>query len=250
MMKLSLLFIMLCAVVGYNNAQTYKKVGYSSFVKSYSEKLKAQRSTNFKVSTEMTLFEDITSNEIVQKSKGHMITGTDKFQFIKMGESFQIQNNEFHLSIDSANSEVIVSPALDIQKNSTNMDFLKQLDSTKHEFYVADDKNYFYLRVIEKTPVSSNNQVTMRFNKKDNDLSQITIIYWPGNYVMNDLNDEKLEQPKLILSFSNYENVMKANQIIADEIQDWIEKDNDQLKINADKSTYKLKDLRITPPKK
>ncbi len=231
-------------------AQTFKKVDFSTFLKQYSGILDKQRTSNFSVNIESNLYKDIQSNELIQHNVGYILQGSELNQLSKMSTGIQLQNKEFSAAIDSTRQTVVVTKPSDLLKGRSNMEYLLGLDSTKNEFFVSSDKNYLYFRVIETTQVSSNNQLTMRFNKTGNDLTQINILYWPSNYYMDNLNDEILEQPKLVVTFSNYQNKPKANQEIEAWIDSWFDTKSAQFSLRSERSTYILKDLRITTPSK
>ncbi len=230
--------------------QTYTEIGFSGFLKKYTDVLDHQRTSNFSVNTVSRMYKDIQNNELVSTEKGFIIQGSGTSQYFKGQGNEYIQNGDVRLEIDSLKQSVLALHPVNITGGKSNMEYLSQLDSTRYNFYVAEDKSYTYFKTVERFPISSNNELTLRFMKKTNDLSQINILYWPSDYYSNDLSDERKEQPRLVVDYTNYQIVEKANEKIQSELNRWISGTDKKYELTAEKKNYSYQDLRATAPSK
>ena len=249
-MKVKAIIICTFFSVSFVFGQTYSDLSFSGFIKDYSALLNKQPQANFSVLTTSKLYKDTQSNELFKKETGYLIQGTGTYQLYQSEGSTHLQNDEVRIEIDSAQELVIASYPVNLAGRKWGQEFFSVLDSLQYSFAKAEDKKYIYFRVIELQKVSSNQEVVLRFNKESHELSQISILYWPSNYFSTDLNDEVLEQPHLVIDYSSYKTLVKANEMVQKEMDLWVSKKDKTYLLVTTKMNYKFNDLRVSSPSK
>lgn len=54
-------------------------------------------------------------------------------------------------------------------------------------------------------------------------MTKLQMIYWPGNYVLQDLADGSNEQPMVVLDYKNFEKITAPESLSA-EMNKWLQK--------------------------
>ena len=184
------------------SAQKWEKVAYSTFIKDYTKYLKKQPQAWFTTEITTSLYSNKNQDkpETVQQSQ-LSVFGEKEYLFVSEG-TIQLQMQEVKIDIDTLEKTVLLSKALDVSITTLQPDLFSSVDSTKYEFYTGLKENRRWLKVVEKTPVSSMKTLVFEFDLTKSTLLQLDMFYWPSNYLTGELEDETIEEPWVRVSYS------------------------------------------------
>ena len=197
------------------------------------------------------MYANILANKNKTETTGLFYQGSGSNQSMNTGSKIQLQNNTFRLEIDTTKRQVIVTHPMRTMSAKNGIDqFIQTCDSTKCSFFRVSENGKLRLVIKELVQQSSNQEVVLEFNEKTKMLQEIDLTYWQANYVMADLNDESLEQPRLEVKYSGMKNNTTLDTKILESINTWVTESKNGVQLTAKHADFELIDLRVNTPRK
>lgn len=208
-------------------AQKWQKTNYSSFVREYSNLLEAQPKEMYNVRITTSVFQQASDAvpTVTQQSVLKVYKAND-YAF-QSESTLQIQNGKLRIDVDTAEQQVVLSNGVSSDLLGFKKGQFDKIDSTQYRFYTCTEGSKRLLKVEEINPVSSMQTVCFEFNKTDNRISRLEMIYWPANFTMSSLDDQSIEQPKVTMEYSGYSTLLNEDDL-KKFFEKWVVKETSQ----------------------
>jgi hypothetical protein len=147
------------------------------------------------------------------------------------------------LDIDTIKKRTLVSKANKIQDLVSQYPSFADLDSSRYKITKTETKQKVTYEVTEIKRSSQYRSVKMSFDLTTKRFLELEMQLWPQNYSQNDLDDNSLEAPRIILTYTNFTlGLTEKNKSTEEELTTWMVNNSGTLK--SAKDTYLLYDLR------
>lgn len=216
------------------------KVEFSHYLKKVSE---MNQKNNQKIQFTRLIFEDVSFTTPSTRDNGIYYRG-EKNQFRSESAGITtIQNGKLKLSIDTIQKIVVISKsdslALGIDVTANIPSLLKEIDTV---FYMDGPKRLFQLVLNESNIYFSG--LEFAIDPKSYQLVSSTIFYRPSNYFSEHMEDETIENPKIVIEYSPFAPLSKSVALFS--FSKWvIEEKNGDFTLQSLYSDYELIDTRF-----
>lgn len=203
--------------------QDWKPMSFKSFVQEYEGYLKRQPEEWYQVEIRTTVYQNEKAvTPLEDQSTKLQVFSKNNYRYGTEG-NFQIQNGNLKLNVDTLDKTVVLSDAANEELLGYKAGMFGNIDSTLYTFFYSTTKTGQLLKLVEKKPVSSNESIVFGFEKSSGRMTKLQMIYWPGNYVLQDLADGSNEQPMVVLDYKNFEKITAPESLSA-EMNKWLQK--------------------------
>jgi hypothetical protein len=239
--------ILLIAAIGVltfcSYAQKASTCSFSAFGKEYNKFLEAQPDKNYSVVITSTYFKDVADKEPFEKTISSLKVFENSDYIYNGGSTVQIQEGDLRLDIDTIKKRTLVSKANKIQDLVSQYPSFADLDSSRYKITKTETKQKVTYEVTEIKRSSQYRSVKMSFDLTTKRFLELEMQLWPQNYSQNDLDDNSLEAPRIILTYTNFTlGLTEKNKSTEEELTTWMVNNSGTLK--SAKDTYLLYDLR------
>ena len=198
-MKLYLTFLILPVVAFKLNAQQYKEISSELFIKEMKPVIAKMNQPNSKLSFKKEIYKDLHSNELVSSSSGVIYYGTgSSFRMENDGITI-IQTSDIYVLIDSTERIVqLAKPDSSFNPSASLLNFNEEaLAKFKLSSYKAD--SYISYQVIPENLAEGT--IEYQVDLKSQMLYRFKVTYPPSNYFSENMDDETLEEPYVIMIY-------------------------------------------------
>lgn len=243
-MKRILTFCIVLLSVGKLNAQQYTEISPELFVKEMKPVIVKMSQSNSKLQFKKEIYKDLHSNELVSSSSGAIYYGTGmSFKMENEGITI-IQTNEIYVVIDSSERIVqLAKPDSSFNPAASLMNFKEDaLSKFKLSSYKTD--NYVSYKVIPEN--LSEGTIEYQVDRKSNMLYRFKVSYPPANYFSENMDDETLEEPYVVMIYEPIQKLKNPEQFF-DLKNILVKKANGEYLLADQLINYELHDSRYQP---
>lgn len=218
-------------------------MSFKSFVNEYERYLKQQPEEWYQVEIRTTVYQSEKSTNPMEEQLTTLQMFTKNNYRYGTAGNFQLQNGELKLNVDTLSKNVVLSDAMNDELLGYKAGMFSNTDSTLYTFFTASTKTGQLFRIVEKKPVSSVASLVFGFEKISGRMTKLQMVYWPGNYVLQDLADESSEQPMVVLEYKDFKKIT-AQESLSAEMNKWLQKQPESKEYQCPVKGYTFYNLR------
>lgn len=240
----SLFLASTCFVSLHGVAQEWKGLSKQAFSKLIQPISQVSRAENQQISYDRFFFEEMTKVTPDSKESGKFYRGIKNQYRTENNAVTTIQSSDLKVTIDTVQKVILIakSDSLFIQTDfSQNIEkMMGQIDTI---YYTSVGKMNKY-QILFNDYCTNFSGIEMHVADKTNQLLEVTIFYRPSNYYSESMDDETIEQPKIVMKYSGYEQIPIKNQLFS--WSSWlIEDKKGRFQLKPEYAHFELIDTRI-----
>lgn len=232
--------LLLCLALSQVQAQTYRAVGMDVVQKEFANLSKAYNAENMELRYTKTMYPNIGDQLSATTSKGVIYRGVGNQYRVEEPGTFLVQNQDLKMQVDSANQMVVIS------KNDsifTSVQLEEMLEKIKEGAYSVLRKEENKLVYYQITPQNKAEGITVIcFNPSDGFIRSVQITLPTTNYYMDDLEDQTLETPSILMSYERPQKIQDKNLF---NLNQWLVLNQGKVELQPAFAAFKIHDSRL-----
>lgn len=233
-----------CLVSLHGLTQEWKGLGKDAFAKVIQPISQVSRAENQKVYFDRFFFEEMTKGTPDSKESGMFYRGIKNQYRTENNAVTTIQSNDIKVTIDTVQKVILIAKSdslfnqADFSQNIEKM--MNQIDT----IYQTSNGKVNKYQLLFNDFSTNFSGIEIHVADKTFQLLEVSIFYRPSNYFSESMDDETIEQPKIVMKYSGYEQISGKNQFFT--WSKWLIDDKKgRFQIKPEYAHYELIDTRV-----
>ncbi len=225
------------------NTLTAQEISASEMKSDVLKMAKHFQKENMELRYSKTIFQNKTDAEPMSQTNGVYYSGVSPVYRLEENSTLTIQTASFAMTIDSSENKVFIDNSKS-NFSPVNLDLYKNDTVLAAQKFTKTKKGNVLIYTIQSRE-TDNGIIELYVNEKDYFLYKMNFYMPEGNYFQEELDDESVENPLLIITYTTPKALLKTETLF--KTDNWLNTQNIPFTFMPTVKGYELIDLRYLP---